>query len=348
MNLTQTMFWSFFENASLAVFALVAGLCAWPNGVRAPGKAETDRAALEAVYRATGGDDWSDNDNWLSAAPLENWHGVEVNQDGRVTGLRLGGWDETAQKIVGNGLSGSLPPELGSLPRLRWLEIAGNSRLTGPIPPALGKLADLEILALQQNWLTGSIPAALGNLGKLAGLWIDGNALTGPVPAKLGRLTNLGSLTVHDNPLSGPIPPELGNLTSLTELRLEYTMLSGPLPERLARLPALDRLYLDGSGLCVPDTSDVRTWVATISDFTGVVCEGRVTFSRVVSQPGLGRLDFVVAVMDLDGDGRDDILAGGQQEHKNRYDTRGATREDDTARVRRRGGRDLQVRAGAD
>ena len=27
--------------------------------------------------------------------------------DGRVTGLRLGGWDETARRHVGNGLTGS-------------------------------------------------------------------------------------------------------------------------------------------------------------------------------------------------------------------------------------------------
>ena len=36
----------------------------------------------------------------------------------------------------------------------------------------------------------------------------------------------------------------------------------------------------------------------------------RITFSRVVTEPGLGRLDEIAAVMDLDGDGRDDILAG--------------------------------------
>ena len=37
----------------------------------------------------------------------------------------------------------------------------------------------------------------------------------------------------------------------------------------------------------------------------------RITFSRVVTEPGLGNLEFVHAVADLDGDGRDDILAGG-------------------------------------
>ena len=36
------------------------------------------------------------------------------------------------------------------------------------------------------------------------------------------------------------------------------------------------------------------------------------TFRRVTTEPGLGRLDFVLAVADLNGDGRDDILAGGR------------------------------------
>ena len=37
-----------------------------------------------------------------------------------------------------------------------------------------------------------------------------------------------------------------------------------------------------------------------------------VSFSRVTIEPDLGRLDFVLAVADLNGDGRDDILAGGR------------------------------------
>ena len=88
-------------------------------------------------------------------------------------------------------------------------------------------------------------------------------------------------------------------------------MLSGPLPESLTGLSALDWLPLGGSGLCVPDTPAARVWVATISEFEGAVCAGPPSFLRVVTQPGLGVLVAVHAVADIDGDGRDDILAGG-------------------------------------
>ena len=82
--------------------------------------------------------------------PLEDWYGVEVT-DGRVTRLRIGGWDESVGRVVGNGLTGSLPPELGTLSALRRLEAAGNSGLTGPIPAQLGNLANLEFLSLQET-----------------------------------------------------------------------------------------------------------------------------------------------------------------------------------------------------
>ena len=249
----------------LAVFALAASLCAWTGDARAQGSAETDRAALVAVYRATGGDDWTDNANWLSDAPLRDWHGVETNEQGLVTGLRLGGWDETAREYIGNGLTGSLPSELGALSHLQWLEIGGNGGLTGPIPAALGNLANLESLFLQENRLTGPIPAALGRLGNLGWLGLDGNELTGSIPADLGNLKNLRGLT------------------------------------------------LTGNGLCVPDTPAMRAWVAAISDFSGVFCVGSVAFSRVVTRLDV-LVDTMAVVADLDGDGRDDILAVEYQE----------------------------------
>ena len=216
---------------------------------------------------------------------------MEVNRNGRVTRLHLGGWDDTIQDFIDHGLTGSLPPELGTLSHIRRLQIGGNAGLIGPIPPELSSLTHLEDLNLQVNRLTGSIPAGLGRLANLKGLWLTGN------------------------PVSGQVPTELGALTGLTRLDLRGTMLSGPLPESLTRLSALTWLQLEGSGLCVPDLPGVQVWLATIRDFTGAVCTGSPIFLRVVTQPGLGRLDWVHAVTDLNGDGRDDVLVGAQQEH---------------------------------
>ena len=47
-----------------------------------------------------------------------------------------------------------------------------------------------------------------------------------------------------------------------------------------------------------------------------VTVEGQVSFSRVSTNPELGRLDFIAAVADINGDGRDDILAGGRDEYR--------------------------------
>ena len=188
------------------------------------------------------------------------------------------------RRHVGNGLTGALPLELGTLSHLRWLEIGGNRGLTGAIPASLGRLGNLEWLAL------------------------DHNALSGPIPTELGNLTPLRSLTLSSNALSGRIPIELGNLTRLTSLNLGWTELSGPLPASLTRLSSLEWLQLEGSALCAPDTPAVRAWLATIRDFTGAVCDELLPFVRVVTQLGLGPDAEVVAVADLDGDGRDDVL----------------------------------------
>ena len=64
----------------------------------------SDRDILEAFYHATGGSEWTNSDGWLTERPLSEWHGAEVDTQGRVTGLYLGS----------NGLRGSIPPELGT------------------------------------------------------------------------------------------------------------------------------------------------------------------------------------------------------------------------------------------
>ena len=60
------------------------------NNARAQGTVATDRAALVALYNATGGANWTNNTNWLTNEALSEWHGVTTDVSGRVTHLALG------------------------------------------------------------------------------------------------------------------------------------------------------------------------------------------------------------------------------------------------------------------
>ena len=179
-----------------------------------------------------------------------------------------------------NALTGSVPSELGNLVKLRQLRLGGND-LTGEIPSAFGALTSLEFLWLGQNRITGPIPPELGNLTNLESLWLGWNDLTGPIPPELGNLTTLTGLNVEHNRLAGPIPPELGDLVNLTYLKLGQNLLTNRLPDDLLRL-TLNVFWWDGNaGLCVPDTSVFRAWLAGIEDHrSGPFCSGAAGRSR--------------------------------------------------------------------
>ena len=249
----------------------------------------TDRDALVALYEASGGAGWSENRNWLSAAPLRLWRGVEVDNDGRVVGLDLdrsgltgripadlgyltklrrlflGGnnlsgpipadlrnlADLTHLSVWGNHLTGPIPPELGNLPNLGYLHLGWND-LSGEIPPELGDLSNLVTLILGDNDLSGPIPPELGDLANLVSLFLQGNDLSAAIPPELGGLPNLWQLDLGWNDLSGPIPPELGDLANLVRLRLHENELSGPIPPELGDLANLEHMYLAGNALSGP------------------------------------------------------------------------------------------------
>lgn len=49
----------------------------------------TDRDALLALYRATQGARWTSNTGWDTNAELGRWHGVTVDEQGRVAQIDL-------------------------------------------------------------------------------------------------------------------------------------------------------------------------------------------------------------------------------------------------------------------
>jgi hypothetical protein len=111
--------------------ALLLWTCALPpdfaGAAGLPPLAPTERAALEALFKATNRSRWKDDTGWGSASSPCDWRTVACADDGQeshVTGLFMSD----------AGLEGVLPATLlTSLPRLKTLDVARN-RLSGPVP----------------------------------------------------------------------------------------------------------------------------------------------------------------------------------------------------------------------
>ena len=140
----------------------------------------SDRQILVLFYEAAGGPSWYGREGWLSDAPLEDWLGVEVDDDGNVIELEL----------YRNNLVGSIPPELGGLASLSRLQLASN-HLSGPIPAELAELSKLSFLGFFNNDLEGAVPPELGSLANLTQLELDRNRLTDPIPRSFLELDRL-------------------------------------------------------------------------------------------------------------------------------------------------------------
>ena len=120
---------SFRMLASVAVVCVLAVVSRTPSAhasTPVPTPGTTDRDVLVTFYHATGGDNWTNNDNWLSDAPIGTWYGVTTDGIGRVVELGL----------AYNNLLGTIPPELSNLTALTNLYLSWN-QLSGEIPSEL-------------------------------------------------------------------------------------------------------------------------------------------------------------------------------------------------------------------
>ena len=182
---------------------------------------------------------------WNADTPISDWVGVEVGGDPpRVRGLAF---YRSSDEL--NPLSGTIPPQLGDLEELEYLELV-DMQLGGTIPPELGNLSKLGSLSLNRSGLSGSIPPELGNLSSLERLDLHWNGLSGSIPPELGSLTNLESLYLGTNQLTGSIPPELGQLPRLASLDLKRNEITGCIPRELTLSPTLRGISHEGLEPC--------------------------------------------------------------------------------------------------
>ncbi|KAI3706376.1 hypothetical protein L6452_24069 [Arctium lappa] len=166
------------------------------------------------------------------------WDGVVCNnKTGHVTELHLWSTDP---------LGGAIPKSIGSLTRLRHLDLSGNF-LQGTIPPEFGNLTNLETLLLVDlercrvenlDWLS--------NLSHLQDLEMDGISL-----AKANHWVTLQVLEASDSQFTASLSDEIQHFTSLQSLDLSHNHLNGSMSEKVWELPNLQTLDVSSNSLAV-------------------------------------------------------------------------------------------------
>ncbi len=121
--------------------------------------------ALVALFVYSGGSTWTNADNWFIDPNPCTWHGV-VCADGHVTEIYL----------TGNGLTGTLPAEIGNFGELAFLDLSNNS-IGGDVPASLSKISRLEELYLGHTEIHGDLTNLAKTLERLIVLDIQESQL---------------------------------------------------------------------------------------------------------------------------------------------------------------------------
>lgn len=202
-----------------------------------------DSMALVDLYNNTDGPNWTDNTNWLSDQPVNQWYGVSV-QNNRVREISL----------RNNNLSGMLPQSLDALTDLLLIDLASNG--ITDLPDDLGDLS-IEVLNLGGNQLT-TFPTAVTKFTNLRTLFLDQNQMTSTLPAAFNNLTNLSRLNLNLNQFSGEFP-SIQDLSLLEYFYMTDNQFTGDLSEILPSPGKLFEFYCNENAFSGSINADAFT-----------------------------------------------------------------------------------------
>lgn len=161
-----------------------------------------EREALIAFYNATGGDNWTRNDNWCSDKPVAEWYGV--------TTLNINGSNFISKlDLHSNNLSGAISGELDGLQYLYELYIYDNSLES----IALQSCPNLSYLHCHDNQLQ---ILDVSNCAMLVDLWCMGNHIQ---ELNVNDMTGLARLVCYNNQLQ---TLNVSNCPELLDLNCQY------------------------------------------------------------------------------------------------------------------------------
>jgi cysteine-rich repeat protein len=167
-----------------------------------------------------------------AACTSAGWTGLRCDVAGKVTQINL----------IGLGLIGTIPTEIGWLAALQVFNI-GNNNINGPLISEIGMLSQLAELVVYTNRLQGPLGTWIGKNMLLTNLVLSDNAFTGPVPTQIGRLILVTNADFSRNQFS-LFPTELGLMLPLKDLDLGYNLLSS-LPTEIGLLTQLTSLDIE-------------------------------------------------------------------------------------------------------
>jgi Leucine-rich repeat (LRR) protein len=229
------------------------------------------RYVAAVLYYASQGDNWHDNNNFLSEKSTCEWNrnlfdGLEP------LGISCGTDDTIVESFrsPANNLKGQIPPEitylsnlknidvsnntidgnlsnLSNLTRLEYLDLTGNA-FTGTLPSFLLAHEELIQLHLDQNHLEGTISHLSVTAQNLKELWLRDNLLVGQIPSSIGQSTTLQSIDLTSNQLTGTIP-DFASQSKIMQLWLANNKLNGTIPTTIGSLSALQFLSLFANDL---------------------------------------------------------------------------------------------------
>ncbi|KAJ4961724.1 hypothetical protein NE237_021634 [Protea cynaroides] len=199
-----------------------------------PVKSQTnsgDAAAMVALKQSL---NLPESLGWTDSDPC-NWAKVFCS-GGRVTAIQIGN----------QGVSGTLPSDLGNLTSLVRLELMNNN-ISGAVP-SLNGLGSLQFLLLSNNQFS-SIPADFfSGFSSLQVVGLDKNPFSAwEIPDSLQNATNLANFSANSANVTGNIPYFVGATTfpSLTNLHLAFNNLQGGLPASFGG-SLIQTLWLNG------------------------------------------------------------------------------------------------------
>ena len=171
-----------------------------------------------------------------------SWFGVQCDKVGaHVTGLFPN------PRGSGNPLVGQLPAAIAKLTHLEHFYSSNDesqSYLSGSFPPEFGSLKNLKCMYFSHNVISGTIPKTFEQLTNLQVFLMRCNRLSGPL-IDFSPLTKLKNVWFDTQNLTGTLE-SLGTLKNLTFLQASKNQLSGPLPASLCRLGG--HCYGEGGG----------------------------------------------------------------------------------------------------